>query len=266
MPEIQLDQSTIDRLVRPILGRFDDSEDSYQDVQLRILERLPRSEEEIRAIAREVKKEYTRDYLHSKHNIKSIYEPLGGNGNGHHTIERFLTHEKKDEPEEEVNTGDTPERLLLTFLVNELVAGRSLNWSILSLLRTSAELLRRHHRKWEQWEDEIMREKYTRGGSLAVAFFLDRTVNAITSRACYLKIRRYRKEHWNSEASSSGQQQMGVETEQAGERRRMAKEQRRLESQRVREERLRANEKRRLEWKRITVKYARIREQKRRLK
>ena len=45
MPDIQLDQSKIDRLILPILGQFENSEDSYQDVQLRILERLPRSEE-----------------------------------------------------------------------------------------------------------------------------------------------------------------------------------------------------------------------------
>ncbi len=120
-----------------------------------------------------------------------------------------------------------------------MVDGKSLNWSILSLLRKSSELLKRHHRRWEKWEEEILRENYVRGGSLAVALFLNRTVNAITSRVFYLGIRRYPQQFQVSKENS------GVEEEKGLERKRLKKhparnsDYRRLESLRVKKERLR---------------------------
>ena len=126
-------------------------------------------------------------------------------------------------------------------------------------MRKSSELLKRHHRKWEEWEDDIIREKYIRGGCLAVALFLTRTVNAIASRASYLGIRRYPEKHWIPKESTKVQEKRHLERERS-------KEQRRLESQRVKEERLRVKEKRWLEWKQIMEKHARIKEQKIRLK
>ncbi len=259
MSDIQLDQSKIDRLIRPILGGFDDSEDSYQDVQLRILERLPRSEEEIKAIAQEVKKKHTKDYLYRKHRLKSLYEPIGNHGSEEYTFENILADKDTAETEEGSNAVEPSARLILNFLVKELVDGKSLNWSILSLLRKSSELLKRHHRKWEKWEDDIIREKYIRGGCLAVALFLNRTVNAIASRASYLGIRRYPEKHWIPQEDSKVQGKRRLERERS-------KEQRRLESQCVKEERLRVKEKRWLEWKRIMRKHARIKEHKIRLK
>ncbi|GEM_PF-1912737 len=259
MSDSQLDQSKIDRLIRPILGRFDESEDSYQDVQLRILERLPRSEEEIKAIAKEVKKKHTKDYLYRKHRLKSLYEPIHNHGNEKYTLESLLADTETAEKEEVSNEVEPSARLILNFLVKELVDGKSLNWSILSLLRKPPELLKRHHRKWGAWEDDIIREKYIRGGCLAAALFLNRTVNAIASRASHLGIRRYPEKHWISKENPKVQEMRHLERERS-------KEQRRLESQLVREERLRVKEKRWLEWKQIVEKHARIKELKIRLK
>lgn len=259
MPDIQFDQSKIDRLIRPILGRFDDSEDSYQDVQLRILERLPQSEEEIEAIAKEVKKEHTKDYLNRKRRLKSLYEPIGNNGNEDYTFESILADKETDETEEVSNEVEPSAKLILNFIVKKLIDGKSLNWSILSLLRKPSELLKRHHRRWEEWEDDIIRDKYTRGGCLSCALFLNRTVNAIASRASYLGIRRYPEKQQISKVNSRLREKRHLEGERS-------KEQRHLESQRVKEERLRAKEKRWLEWKRIMEEHIRIKEQKIRLK
>ena len=134
MSDIQLDQSRVDRLIRPILGRFDDSEDSYQDVQLRILERLSQSEEEIEAIVKEVKKKHTKDYLNRKHRLKSLYGPIGSHGSEEYTFENILADKDTAETEEVSNDVEPSARLILNFLVKELVDGKSLNWSILSLI------------------------------------------------------------------------------------------------------------------------------------
>ncbi len=259
MPDIQLDPSKIDRLICPILGRFDDSEDSYQDVCLRILERLPQSEEEIKAIAKEVKKQHTKDYVNNKHRLKSLSEPVGNNGNKEYNFERILADKETHETEEASNDVEHSARVILNFLVKELINGKSLNWSILSLLRTSSELLKRHHRKWEEWEDDIVREKYIRGGCLAVALFLNRTVNSIASRAFYLGVRRYPEKQRISKENPKVQDKRHIKIARS-------KQQRHLESQRVKEERLRAKEKRWVEWKQIMEKHAGIKEKKIRLK
>jgi hypothetical protein len=197
--------------------------------------------------------------VNRKHRLKSLYEPIGNHGNEEYTLESILAEKESDETEEVSNDVEPSARLILNFLVKELVDGKSLNWSILSLLRKSSELLKRHHRKWEEWEDDIIRDKYIRGGCLSAALFLNRTVNAIASRASYLGIRKYPEMQRNSKDNPAIQEKRHLERERS-------KEQRRLESQRVKEERLRAKEKKWLEWKQIMGKHARIKEQKRRLK
>ena len=232
MPEIQLDQSKINRLIRSILGPFDNSEDSYQDIQLRILERLPQTEKEIQTIAKEVKKEHTKDYLNRKHRLKSLYEPIGHNGDKNYTFENSLADKEIEETEDTSQEIEPSSKLILNFIVRELVDGKSLNWSILSLLRKPSELLNRHCRKWEEWEDYIMRDKYPRGGCLAVALFLNKTVNAIASRASYLRLRRYQIKPLLPKGDPIVQEIKHLKRE-------WPKERRHLESQSVREARRR---------------------------
>jgi hypothetical protein len=129
-----------------------------------------------------------------------------------------------------------------------------------------SELLKRHHRKWEEWEDDIIRDKYPRGGSLSAALFLNRTVNAIASRGFYLGIRRHPEKQRISKGNPAIQEKRHLKREGSKEKWLKVKDQRRLESQRVKEERLRAKEKRWFEWKQIIEKHARIKEQKIRLK
>jgi len=176
-----------------------------------------------------------------------------------------LANKGKDETEQ-VSAVESPARSLLRFLVKELVDGKSLNWSILSLLRTSPELLRRHHRRWEEWEDHVVRDKYPRGGCLAVALFLNRTVTAIASRAYSLGIKRHPEKHRISNKDSRVREEGYVAGDQENTQRPKISDQRRLESQRVKEEKLRAKEKRWLEWKQIMQEHARIKEQMLRLR
>lgn len=240
MPDIQINQSKINDLIRSILGESEDSEDSYQDVQLRILERLPQSEEEIKAIAKEVKKKHTREYFNRKRSLISLYEPIGNNGNEKYTLLSILAERASDETEELSNNIDPSARLILNFLIKEIVVGNSLNWSILSLLRSSSELLKRHHRRWEDWEDTVIRDKYARGGCLSAALFLNRTVNAIASRASYLGVRRYSEQRRVFKENTTVQEKKRPGRKWATEQWLKPKNRRQLESQCVREERLAA--------------------------
>ncbi|MBI3594242.1 MAG: hypothetical protein HY200_04730 [Nitrospirae bacterium] len=249
MPTIQISQSKIDRIIRPILGQYYGSEDSYQDVHVKILELSPQSEEEIKAIALEVKKKHIRDFLHKKFSEKSLYEPIESQGDEKFTFESILA-DKETEVEPESLSMEPAAKSILNFLIKEMVDGKSLNWSILSLLRKSSELLKRHHRRWEKWEEDILRENYIRGGSLAVALFLNRTVNAITSRVFYLGIRRYPQQFQITKEYSNVQGENVIKREQLKKRSTRNSDHKRLESLRVKKEKLRLEEKEGLKRKR----------------
>jgi hypothetical protein len=238
MPTIQINPSKIDSIIRPILGQYDGSEDSYQDVYVRILELHPQSEEEIKAITLEVKKKHMKYFLHKKFTEKSLYEPIVSQGDEKFTFESILA-DKEGEVEPESLDIEPVAKSILNFLIKEMVDGKSLNWSILSLLRKSSELLKRHHRRWEKWEEDILRENYVRGGNLAVALFLNRTVNAITSRASYLGIRRYPQPFQITKEYSNVEEENILKGERLKKRSTRNSDQKRLESLRVKKERLR---------------------------
>ncbi len=238
------DPATIDRLIRPLIGPFDEADDCYQDIQVKILERLPQSDEEITAIATAVRKQHTTDYLRRKYTLQSLQAPIGGQGDNALTWESVLAEQPIEEPEDCSPAIEPSTRALVRFLIKELAEGKSLNWSILSLLRRSSELLTRYYRPWEAWEEDLLREKYPRGGRLAVALFVNRTVNAIASRTWLLGIRRDPNRCRIAQDHHAIRESGWVERGQGKTQRSQGNEHRHRESRRVRDERLRVNKQR----------------------
>jgi len=245
MSDRPFDPAAIDRLIRPLIGPWDEADDCYQDIQVKLLERLPQSDDEITAIAKTVRKQHTNDYLRRKYTLQSLHAPIGGQGDTTLTWESVLAEHPIEEPEDcSPAMEPSSTRALVRFLIKELAQGKSLNWSILSLLRRSSELLARSYRPWEAWEVDLLRQHYPRGGCLAVALFVNRTVHAIASRAWVLGIKRDPNRIRVTQDPHAVRESGRSERRDGKRQRGRGNEHRSHESRRVRDERLRVNKQR----------------------
>ncbi len=184
-----LNTDDISRLIREETGSNDDA---FQDAWVLVLRNNLTEPSAIRQVARKERKHHVSARITQQHREQSLDAPLGDTTLSLHDLlpapEAFSdTHTAPPVPHLRPTKGHMqvdPETLAA---ILSRFPGKSLAESVrlLAGLPPSTKTTR-----WQQWEDDIIAERYSWGGTKAVQLDVSRTPAAIQSRARTLGIRR----------------------------------------------------------------------------
>jgi hypothetical protein len=166
-----LDENEINRYLRPLFGRY---EDSFQEAWVEILEAKPHTVDEITPIARKVKNRAIRRYLEKKHKEESLQRPLGNNGDEKFTLESILASPQSEADDESAEGSTALYRRMVDFLIGECSTQRNENRELkrrqielkAQRLRLRAEWLNFKKDRFESWK-RLMEEKGRQKENLA---------------------------------------------------------------------------------------------------
>lgn len=188
-------EAEIDRLIRSAVGN---NEDMIQDAWVKVLESKASSDNEIieaSAEAREKTSKVNNQHLFAE---RSLFEPLGQDKEGELTLETLLPDTYVDE---QPKGADAPTKFTrpcckrtiqidvdMASLLRQRYPDRTYKDGIRLLLGLQPTGI---NRAWQEWEDEIIREKYPYGGTFACQIDLSpkRTQKQINSRAHELGVK-----------------------------------------------------------------------------
>jgi hypothetical protein len=142
---MNLNETEVNDYLQPFLGRY---EDSLQDVWVEILERNPRTVEEITPIIRRVRNRAIKQYMNKKYREKSLYQPIGKNGDEKFTLESILQSPENEDTEDSGNGDNGLYGKIVDFLIGEYFKQKNEN---LELKRKEIELKEERLRLRREW-------------------------------------------------------------------------------------------------------------------
>jgi len=142
---MKLNETKVNNYLQPFLGRYGDS---FQDVWLEILECDPRTVEEITPIIRRVRNRAIKQYMNKKYREKSLYTPIGKNGDEKFTLESILESPGNEDSEDSDNGDNGLYKKIVDFLIGEYFNQKNEN---LELKRRDVELKAERLRLRREW-------------------------------------------------------------------------------------------------------------------
>ena len=167
---MRLNEDEVNDYLRNHLGQY---EDSFQQAWLEVVERDPQSIEEIPLIVRKIKNRAIKQYLTKKFREKSLYEPIGENGDGGFALESLLASPSHEISEDDDDVSRRLCNKIVDFLICEYMNQKEENVALkrkemdlkAERLRLREEALRFKKDRFESWKrlmEEKGREKETR--------------------------------------------------------------------------------------------------------
>jgi hypothetical protein len=160
---MRLDEKEVNNYLRPILGRY---EDSMQQAWLEIVECDPETLDDIVPIVRRIKNGAIKQYLNKKFREKSLYEPIGRNGDERFTLESVLASPTNEKTEENDSGNDSFYNKIVDFLIAEYISQKEENIALkrkemdlkAERLRLREEALKFKRDRFESWK-RLMEDK-----------------------------------------------------------------------------------------------------------
>jgi hypothetical protein len=160
---MRLNEDEVNDYLKPFLGQY---EDSFQQAWLEIVERDPQTLDEVTPIARRIKNRAIKQYLTKKFREKSLYEPIGRNGDGRFTLESILQSPTNESNQEQGNGSNGLYEKIVDFLISEYISQKEENVALkrkamdlkAERLRLREESLKFKRDRFESWK-KLMEDK-----------------------------------------------------------------------------------------------------------
>jgi hypothetical protein len=160
---MRLDENEVNNYLQTHLGQY---EDSMQQAWLEVVERDPQTLEEIPPIVSKIRNRAIKQYLKKKFREKSLYEPIGGNGDGKFTLESILTSPTHEDTEENDNGSNRFYEKIVDFLIGEYLSQKNENLALkrkemdlkAERLKLREEALKFKRDRFESWK-KLMEDK-----------------------------------------------------------------------------------------------------------
>jgi hypothetical protein len=160
---MRLDENEVNDYLQAHLGQY---EDSFQQAWLEVVERDPETLDDIAPIARRNKNKAIKQYLTKKFKEKSLYEPIGENGDGRFTLESILASPAHEDTEENDNGSNGLYEKIVDFLICEYMSQKEENIALkrkemglkAERLRLREEALKFKRDRFESWK-RLMEDK-----------------------------------------------------------------------------------------------------------
>jgi hypothetical protein len=141
-------------------------EDSLQQAWLEVVERDPETLDDIAPIARRNRNRAIKQYLTKKFKEKSLYEPIGGNGDRRFTLESILASPAHEDTEENDSGSNRFYEKIVDFLIGEYMSQKEENVALrrkemdlkADRLRLREEALKFEKDRFESWK-KLMEDK-----------------------------------------------------------------------------------------------------------
>jgi hypothetical protein len=160
---MRLNENEVNNYLQTHLGQY---EDSMQQAWLEVVERDPETLDDIVPIARKIKNKAIKQYLTKKFREKSLYEPIGGNGDERFTLESILASPAHEDTEENDNGSGRFYKKIVDFLIGEYISQKEENLAFkrkemvlkAERLRLREESLKFQRDRFESWK-RLMEDK-----------------------------------------------------------------------------------------------------------
>jgi hypothetical protein len=113
---MELDENEVNKYLQPLFGRY---EDSFQEAWVEILERNPKTVDEIVPITRRVRNRAIKRYLEKKYREESLQKPLRNGGDEKFTLESILASPVNEDIDEKYEGSDALYKKIVDFLIGE---------------------------------------------------------------------------------------------------------------------------------------------------
>jgi hypothetical protein len=161
-----LDVDDVNRRLRSLFGQY---EDSSQEAWVEILERNPKTVDDIAPIVRKVRNRAIKQYLNKKHREESLQKPLGRSGNENFTLESILESPARanaDGTDKDYDDHDSLYGKMVDFLIGEYLRQKEENLGLkgkemeikAERLKLRKETLAFKRDRFESWKN-LMEEK-----------------------------------------------------------------------------------------------------------
>lgn len=155
--DMKLNVNEVNDYLQTYLGQY---EDSIQQAWLEIVESDPQTIEEVLPVVRKIRNRAIKQYLAKKYREKSLYEPIGENGDGSFTLESVLASPADENTEEKDNGGKDLYRKIIDFLIAEYISQKEENIALkrkemdlkAERLRLREEALKFKRDRFESWK------------------------------------------------------------------------------------------------------------------
>jgi hypothetical protein len=160
---MRLNENEVNDYLQTQLGQY---EDSLQQAWLEVVERDPYTLEEIPPIVSKIRNRAIKQYLTKKFREKSLYESIGGIGDGRFTLESILSSPTHEDTEENDNGSNRFYKKIVDFLIAEYISQKEENIALkrkemdlkAERLRLREETLKFKRDRFESWK-RLMEEK-----------------------------------------------------------------------------------------------------------
>jgi hypothetical protein len=167
---MRLNENEVNNYLQTHLGQY---EDSLQQAWLEVVERDPETLDDIVPIARKIRNKAIKQYLTKKFKEKSLYEPIGGNGDRRFTLESILASPVHEDTEENDNGSNRFYKKIVDFLIGEYISQKEENVVLkrkemdlkaerLGLREEALKFQRDRFESWKRLMEEKGREKENR--------------------------------------------------------------------------------------------------------
>lgn len=160
---MRLNENEVNDYLQTHLGQY---EDSLQQAWLEVVERDPETLDDIVPIARKIRNKAIKQYLTKKFREKSLYEPIGGKGDGRFTLEPILASPAHEDTEENDNGSNRFYKKIIDFLIAEYISQKEENVALkrkamdlkAERFRLRLEALKFQKDRFESWK-KLMEDK-----------------------------------------------------------------------------------------------------------
>jgi len=160
---MELDENEVNKYLQPLFGQY---EDSFQEAWVEILERNPKTVNEIVPIARRVKNKAIKHYLEKKYKEDSLQKPLRNDGDEKFTLESILASPANEDMDEEHEGSTALYKTIVDFLIGEYSKQKAENIKLrrrdfqikAKRLRLREESLKFKKARFESWR-KLMEER-----------------------------------------------------------------------------------------------------------
>jgi hypothetical protein len=211
---MNLNETEVNNYLRPFLGRY---EDSFQEAWVDILERNPRTLEEITPIIKKVRNKAINQYMNKRYKELSLYTPIGKNKDGKFTLESILESPRKEDSEDKDNGDNSLYKKIVDFLIGEYFKQKS---ELLEVKRRDMELkverlsLRREwlnfkKDRFDSWKKLMEDKGRQKENQFNLAVQLQREKLEFKKEQLYLREKRRHREKGSIKGSSKKERIVG---------------------------------------------------------
>jgi hypothetical protein len=160
---MELDENEVNKYLQPLFGQY---EDSFQEAWVEILERNPKTVNEIVPIARRVRNKAIKHYLEKKYREDSLQKPLRNDGDEKFTLESVLASPSNEDIDEKHEGSNALYEKVVDFLIGEYSKQKAENIKLrrrdiqikAKRLRLREESLKFKKARFESWR-KLMEER-----------------------------------------------------------------------------------------------------------